>query len=346
MDEVKHSEQTQRVLYICSTYYHVYVTLMKQLTNTVCIDLVICDDIPSGEKLTQRLLSTDLFRNVWFVSQGKLPEVRGRNKLDWILFQHNRRSRIIKPLLPFDVDDYKDIYIFHDATPLGMYLMDVRKPYHLIEDSLNFYQRINETPQAKHRKPHSLKFKLRYFLNSGYFPLGDSRYVIDIEVNENDNLQVQGNTIIELPREFLQKSLSQESKKKILEVFGYPDLPPMDKHCALLLTEPLFADGICASIEEQLCIYKIIVIELNRKGFQTILKPHPRDTAVYSDIPAVILNKMFPVELLNYMSVSKLGCVAAVSSSAINSVRAEQRILYRDKILNKTFNVKAEKNDG
>lgn len=316
-------------LYICTTYYHVYITLLKQLNQPILMDIVVCDDIPTGQTLAQRLLETGLFRHVWFVQESLLPEERGKNKLDWVFFQHRRRFRVIRPLLPFDVHDYNDVYIFHDATPLGMYLADARKPYHLVEDSLNFYQRLNETAQAVHRKPHTLKYWLRRLLNSGYFPLGESRYVKDIEVNENQNLQVKGKPVIEHSRATLQNKLSQISREKVLEVFGYPELPEIGERCALLLTEPFFADGLCASLEEQVSIYQKMVVELEQKGFQTILKPHPRDAADYSKLGVDLWDRFFPIELLAYLpAVPDFACAVAVSSSAIYSVSAQRRLLW------------------
>ncbi len=316
------------VLYICTTYYHVYITLLKQLNAPNLIDLVVCDDIPTGRELSQRLRETGLFRYVWFVQESLLPEERGKNKLDWILFQHQRRRRAIRPLLPFSVDDYQDIYIFHDGTPLGTYLTDVRKSYHLIEDSLNFYQRVRDTAQGRLLKAHTWKYWLRRLLNSGYFPLGESRYVKDIEVNENKNLQIRGKKIVELPRRELQNNLSKDGQKIVLDVFGCSVLPETGRQSALVLTEPLFADSVCDTLEVQVAIYHDVVETLRGKGLQVVIKPHPRDTANYSKLEATIWDRFFPVELLSYLPIRVFQCAVAVSSSALFSVPAKRRLFW------------------
>lgn len=328
-------------LFICTTYYHVYVTLLKQLNAPREADLVICDDIPTGRTLAEQIRRAGLFSNVWYVQQSLLPEVRGHSRLDWVVFQHRRRYRTLHPLLPFQVENYQDVYLFHDGTPLGMYLTDARKPYHLIEDSLNFYQRFRETPQARLLKAHTWRFYLRRILNAGYFPLGESRFVIDIEVNDRSKLQIQGKKIVELSRSQLHSNLSPEGLRLLLEVFGCPQMPEMGGYCALLLTEPLYTDGVCGSLQEQVQIYKEMTTQLEQRGFHVVLKPHPRDTASYSHTSATVLERYFPIELLNDSSAFVLGCVAAVSSSAVYSITAKQRLLWKKGVF-----VNAQKKGG
>lgn len=308
-------------LYICSTYYHVYITLCKVMTQKQQVDLIICDDIPAGEELSSRLRDSGIFQKVWFVRQNDFPEIRGKNKLDWIFCQHKRRKKIIDRLLPTDFRAYTDIYIFHDGTPIGMYLNDAHIFYHLIEDSLNIYQRLYDTAQKNFLKPHNLKFYIRRFLQSGYFPFGDSKYVRDIEVNQNRTLQVRHKKIIELPREQIEQKLTDSQRKEILNIFGCQNEISVPAHSALLLTEPFYADGICESEEEQLEIYRKLCSQLQREGWVVFLKPHPRDQVDYDDLRLPSLNAQFPIELLNYFLGISFDCAAAVSSSAIFTLK-------------------------
>lgn len=320
-------------LYICSTYYHVYITLLKQFAAPEDTDLVVCDDIPIGEQLTERLSATGLFRQVWYVEQSRLPEVRGKNRLDWVLFQHRRRFRTIRPMLPFDLDNYQDIYIFHDGTPLGMYLADAKRPYHLIEDALNLYQRILDTVQADQLRPHNLKFRIRKLLNSGYFPFGESRFVVDVEVNENRKLQMRLPNIVELPRDQLKERLTEKDHRVLMDVFHCPALISMGAHIALILTEPLYGDGICKDMDEQISIYQKLVETLKMDGYSVILKPHPRDRTDYTRLDIQVMQREFPAELLSHLPGIVFSCVVAVSSSSILMIPAEKKFHWRDGIL-------------
>lgn len=313
-------------LYICSTYYHVYITLLKQFAAPEGTDLVVCDDIPTGEKLTERLSATGLFRHVWYVEQSKLPEVRGKNPLDWVLFQHRRRFRTVRPMLPFDLDNYRDVYIFHDGTPLGMYLTDAKHPYHLVEDALNLYQRILDTAQADQLRPHTLKFRIRKLLNSGYFPLGESRFVVDVEVNENRKLQIRLPNVVELPRNQFKECLTEKDHQILLDIFGCPELDLIDAHSALVLTEPLYGDR---NMEEQISIYQKLVETLKMDGYSVILKPHPRDRADYTSLGIQVMQREFPVELLSYLPKMNFACAAAVSSFSIFELPAKHRFWWR-----------------
>ena len=308
-------------LYICSTYYHVYITLCKVLTENQKADLMICDDIPTGKRLSEQIQKSGIFQHTWFVEESKYPEVRGANKLDWILFQHKRRRKEIEKLLPVSLKKYSSIFIYHDGIPLGMYLNDAHLRYHLIEDSLNFYQRFHNTAQGKYLKPHNLKFFIRKALNSGYFPLGDSNFIIDIEVNENKNLQLKGKKIKEVPRKNYEKKLTSVQKEKIQAIFELQKISDLPEHSALLLTEPLFIDEVCNSQEEQLAIYKSIVQELKRGGLYVILKPHPRDKTDYSELCIPQWDAYFPIELLNDFPNIRFDCAVAVSSSAIFTIK-------------------------
>lgn len=316
-------------LYICSTYYHVYVTLLKRLAGYEVTDCVICDDIPAGEALARRLEKTSLFRNVWFVRQRELPEVRGKNTLDWMFFQHRRRYKTLRPLLPFDLDDYGDIYIFHDGTPLGEYLNDAGRHYHLIEDSLNFYQRIFQTPQAQLLTADTLKNRVRRLLNSGYFPLDGSRYVTDVEVNENAALQLKLPRVKELSRSGLQERLTDGDKAIVLDVFGCPDLERTEGRKALVLTEPFYEDGTCGSLEEQTLIYRNIVGALKNEGYAVMIKPHPRDGGDYAGCEAQILDRYFPIELLQFFPEMTFDCAVTVSSSAIYELQADRKLIWK-----------------
>ena len=310
-------------LYICTTYYHVYITLLKQFVGRHSADIVICDDLATGKRLSEKIREKHLFRNVWFVATKSMHDMRKHNFVDDILFQHSRRFSTLRSLLPFDVDDYDDIYIYHDGTPLGKYLNDAKKPYNLVEDSLNFYQRVRETAQAKLYKPHDFKYYVRKLFGAGYFPLGESRYVLDIEVNENRALQIDGKSIVECPREPMEKRLSAKEKKLLMDIFEPGPIEGIKQPAALLMTEPLVIDGVCDSHDEQHAIYRNIVGELKSEGFNVVIKPHPRDDSDYSAYDAVVLERYFPIELMRNMTMFE--CVITISSTALFSVKGADR---------------------
>lgn len=317
-------------LYICSTFYHVYITLLKKYNSFPVDSVVICDDIPEGEQLTLSLEKSGLFRDVWYVEQSKLPEERGNNALDWIFFQHKRRAKAIRPLLPFKIQDFQEIYIFHDATFLGMYLMDEMRSYHLIEDSLNFYQNLWLPQNMRFLVEKNWKKNLKFWLRSGYFPMGESSCVIDVEVNKNKDLQVNPKkTIVELPRKDLEQKLTAENKTCLLQLFQSLMSGVITENIGLLLTQPLYQDGLCGTKEEQGHLYDEMVCFLKEKGCEIWLKPHPRDDFDYVKMNVTIIPKNFPIELLQFVSEEPFAYVVSVSSTS--TVRAREYIFWNER---------------
>ena len=320
-------------LYICTTYYHVYALLLKRLTGfQQACDVVVCKDIPTGEQLRERLAESGLFGNVWFVDQWALPEDRGKDRLDRIFTQHKRRYNTIKEMLPFDVKQYDNIFIFHDGTSLGRYLNDAKVKYHLIEDSYNFYQHMRQTPQAVHIREKNYKYGLAKLLDVGYFPLGESKHVIDVEVNENKSLQISKKRIVEISRDAMRKALTPQDKQIIRTIFGNPCLPTMGGNVAILLTESFAFDGHC-SREKQYAMYEYIVRDLKSKGMDVIIKPHPRDDLDYSELGMEVMDRAFPMEILEDNFDGEINCLATVSSSAVMSIKAKTIYKY-DYLLN------------
>lgn len=312
-------------LYLCSTYYHVLVTLLKQFANPEPADLVICDDLVTGDQLACRIRSAHLFRNVWFVKQHELPEVPAKNIVDAIVFQHRRRARTLRPLLPFSVRSYSHIDIYHDGTALGSYLNDEGVGYHLIEDSLNFYQYVRQSSQAHLLPPHTLRYWIRRLLRAGYFPLGYSPHVLDIEVNSRSGLQIPSRKVVEKPRSALTAGLSPEQISLIYSLFGFEPPQESGKNSAVILTQPLCRDGVCHSREEQLRIYREIAEVLLETGYTVYMKPHPRDDVSYAALPVSVIERYFPTELFSLGRQDLFACAVTIDSSSLSVFPAKRK---------------------
>lgn len=315
-------------LYICTTYYHLYITLLKLFQNKSRNSVVICDDIPNAIQLVYRLKDEKIFEDVFYVKQSDLPLLRGKNPIDWFFFQHERRAREIRKVLPFSIQSFKDIYIYHDATNIGKYLTDEKVNYHLIEDSLDFYQHILDGVHKKDRYDFGIQRWVRQYLGVGYLPLGNSSYVIDIEVNKNQNLQLaRKKKIIELPRTNLEATLRKKEIDLLLKLFRCPKIEIPDKKTALILTQPFFKDGFYKMKNQQIDLYQEMFQFLLDKDCEVWLKPHPRDDEDYSFLSLTVVNKDFPIELLQFSFDYIFDYVLTVSSASF--VKAKEVIYWK-----------------
>lgn len=317
-------------LYICSTNYHLYITLLKQFR--LCqknVDLVICDDIVEGEKFTTRLQTLGMFRNVWFVRQSLLPDWIAKNRFERVFLQHWRKRKLLKSHIPFNVCSYKHIYIFHDGIALGRFLADSYKRYHLIEDSYNFFQRLYQTPQTRCLRPQSKYYKIARLLNIGYFPLGHSILLKDIEVNENRDLQIPCKKIKELPRSLLRDRLTPQNLQTLSFVFDYKHSLDAN-NIALILTEPLYLEQKIETPDAQIHLYKWIQDYFHAKGYNVLLKPHPRDTCDYSSLDATVLQQHVPIELMFDLGMQDIDCLVSISSSTLFSIPAKHKYMVEN----------------
>lgn len=325
----------KRKIYICTTYYHVLVTLAKTLLEKSKIkntDIIVCDDIIEAESLCQKLKKYNLFNKIFFVKQSEMPEFVSNNIFKNLLYLHPFNYAMISKCINVKFDNYSDIYVFHDDTKIGHYLNDAGYYYHLIEDSLNFYQKILNTP-FRYAVISNWKYYLKRILNYKYLPLGNSKYVLDIEVNENKNLQIKRKKVVELNRHELFNKAFLKHKDVLLGIFLDREIKDLLKkeNRALVLTQPLYKDKILQSEEEQLAFYKKMVQDLKQKNFKVYIKPHPRDCINYSSFisDVNVINKEFPIEIFNYIKNISFSIVASMDSSCIDALNfCEVKINY------------------
>ena len=129
-------------IYICHTYYHVYVTFLKELKLRAEADpakkagaaaLVLSKMSNKFENLKSRVESTGLFEEVLEFDEKRedfFPEL-AKYREDTGSFLGNLKNRIRftkeyarleAPYVPVDLRTYKDIYVYCDSDPIGYYL--------------------------------------------------------------------------------------------------------------------------------------------------------------------------------------------------------------------------------
>lgn len=322
-------------IYICTTYYHVLITLAKSLLDKEETDIVLCDDIIGAENLYDKLNEYNIFKKVYFVRQSIIPELVSKNFLKNLFYLHKFNYVMAQKYININFNKYSDIYIFHDDTKIGHYLNDAGHYYHLIEDSLNFYQKILRTPFS-YAVISDWKYYLKRILNYKYLPLGNSKYVLDVEVNENKNLKIKRKNIIEVNRNDLLNKAFLKHKNIIFDIFLKIDVNDLlhVNNKTLILTEPLYEDNILQSEQEQIDFYKVIAEDFKRKNFNVYIKPHPRDCIDYSlcisDIN--IINKEFPIEVFNYIEDLSFSIIVSKSSSCMDALNfAKVKISYTER---------------
>ncbi len=206
------------------------------------------------------------------------------------------------PLLPFFIRQNhninenwlknKDVFIFNDNDYYGCFLNFMKKEYNLIEDGLNCYSSDLAAYVRKHRH------KLYQLLGFSWGSFGESKFTKTIEVNDISKMRIKYPNSIEMSRDQLFKSLSDNDVDIIAYAFNYQPLLFSPKgDYSLLLTQPLSEDGY-VSHSKKIEIY-LYLAEKYAVG-TLYVKAHPREKEDYSKIlpNAVILNNnKIPFEL-------------------------------------------------
>lgn len=312
-------------IYVCHTYYHVYVTFLKELKlkelqNTQVpgswkqgATLVLSQMSNNFENLKARVESTGLFEEViefdekredFFPELAKWRKDTGNflgNLLNRIRFTREY-ARLEAQYIPVDFRQYKDIYVYCDSDPIGYFLNQNKIYYHAMEDGLNCLKNF-DVARYDNRGHFGLKAFLSRKLNLIFVQNGYGKYCLDMEVNDISAIKYSCPQYIEVPRQPLVDRLTEEDKDLILQAF-IRDKEGLEQQIAesnklgdkiLILTNP-----ICdLEVREQ--IFKDIIAMFEPEG-TVFLKPHPRDILDYRKLFAEYpqFDATVPMEMLNF----------------------------------------------
>ena len=312
-------------LYICSTYYHVLISVLKSLDNSEN-EIAVTDYIPENSKLIERLRKSGLFQKVHeFQNYGPENKLEG---LFWRRIFEDIKFRKYGPKVEFL--NYANIYLFMDDICYAHYLKDHKIEYNVIEDGYNSFKMIEKSPFSYMvRKNCGIKNKIKNIL----FPLNyrNSQYyqrcglIKSIEVNEKQGivLDIYDERVIELPRKKLFDKINNENRNRILNVFLDDRTIESIEMCpvALILTYCFYTDGIMKSEHEQVELYANVCSRYLQMGFRPVIKPHPRDCCNYKSIKgASVIDRYFPAELVKYLEEKiEIDKYVSIYSSSVNN---------------------------
>lgn len=311
-------------IYVCHTYYHVYVTFLKEFKlreekakrseEAEGATLVLSKMSNDFEQLKERAERTGFFEEVvefdekkreFFPELDKYRKDTGsfvKNMINRIRFT-KRFAKLQEAYIPVDFKQYKEIYVFCDSDPVGFYLNQNKIRYHALEDGLNCLKNY-DAARYDNRGHFGLKAFFSSRLNLIFIQNGYGKYCIDMEVNDSSLIACPCAKYIDEPREELAKRLTDGEKMLLLKVF----VRDMDKLLAqiedcgretdkiLILTDPL------CTLDVRERIFKDIVAMYEPEG-KIFIKKHPRDELDYEKLfPGIPkFDATMPMEMLNFV---------------------------------------------
>lgn len=333
-------------VYVCHTYYHVYVACLKELglpkEERKNADLVLSTMSNDFGDLRSRALKCGLFENVYMFDEKEdvtFPEVmkyhtdRGNLLLNMLARMKYTKllGKMQQDYVPVDFKKYGDVYVFCDSDPIGYYLSYKKIPYHALEDGLDCLSTY-DTARYDNRG----HFGLKAFLaarNLIFIQNGWAKYCLDMEVNDLSVLPYPCPKYIEKPRKDLADRLDGEGKDILVRLF----IADMDeimekigagdkKNKILLLTEPLCELDVRERIFRD-CIE--MYGKINGEESVVLIKPHPRDVLDYRKVfpEYIVLDGKFPMEVLNFIPNLKFRRVISVFT-VVHAIRFAEEIVY------------------
>lgn len=306
-------------IYVCHTYYHVYVTFLKELNlpkekrgqatlvlSRMSNDFETFADRANASGLFEEVLEYDEKNATYFETLAPLKEDKGnivRNMISRIRFC-KEFARLQAPFVPVDFKEYKEVYVYCDSDPIGYYLNYNKIYYHALEDGLNclaYY----DTARFDNRGAFKLKIFMSKYLNLIFIQNGYGRYCRDMEVNNISMIKHPCPYYKEVPRQQYVDGLTDEDKQIILKAFvkDYDALADAlqkadadGRKKVLVLTEPL------CDLETRARIFRDI-IAMYGKDAVVVLKPHPRDELDYNALFGQYfrIDRTVPMEMLNFI---------------------------------------------
>lgn len=320
---LKGEKKLKKRIYICHTYYHVYIACLKELNLPVSgkgavrgqADLMLSSMSTDFENLKERAERSGLFEQVISYDEKEesfFPELaryhKDRGNIVVNMLSRIRYTRLMgklqAPFVPVDLREYGDIYVFCDSDPIGYYLSTHKIYYHALEDGLDCI-RYYDTARYDNRGHFKLKAWMAsrnlIFIQNGY-----SKYCLDMEVNDISVLPYPCPKYIEKPRKELVADLVEKEREILVSIF-IENRQELEKtlstgtgheHKVLILSEPL------CDLETRKQIFRDIIEEYGSIGgqkAQILIKPHPRDILDYKELfpEHIVLDGKFPMEVLN-----------------------------------------------
>lgn len=318
-----------KALYVTSTYYHALIACVKQLLEPRSADMICTDCIPLGDELSERVRVSGLFDCVYYIENVR--EYHAKNRLDYFLNLHRKNAELIENQLSLDFGCYGEINVFHDDIWASHYLKDRKIRYRLIEDALDSFKFISSSIFRYMIPKRRFRSSIKNFFRVGYVFCGYDNCTYEVEVNDRNGVKIESfasKKIVQVPRKAMFDRLSPGDIDILKNIFmkNIPEIDPEDS--VLLLTQPLFVDGVVRSEMDQLSYYRKLV-DINLSSERLIIKPHPRDLTDYSEIfpEAVILDKNMPVEILELTQNTGFRKLLSINSTSARFIKAQKYIL-------------------
>ncbi len=339
-------------IYVCHTFYHLYISFLKEFSLPESewgnADVVLSKMSNDFGDIKDRIPQSGYFNEVFEFDEkretespelAKYKKNRGNivlNMIPRIIFT-SKFAKLQEQYVPVDFKKYKDIYVFCDNDPIGIYLNKKRIHYHAVEDGLNYLASFVNA-LADNKGHFGIKKFMSMNLNLIFMQDGYSKYCLDMEVNDLSLVRDDFYKYKEVPREKLAAAVTDKQKEVLVRVFvknidelneRIKDTQDVGKKI-LILTEPL------CTLDVRERIFRDLYNEYSKEG-TVFFKIHPRDELDYDELFADVLkfDKKVPMEILNFFPNLHFDKIVSVFTQLGSIKFADEKVYLGVKFMDK-----------
>ncbi len=312
-------------VYICGTYFHVYVSILKQLnrTNKNSKSLLILNDHTPGLENIIPALKANKFFDEFLLLPFRKIEADERNTGSFIsrtLFRTRAMIRAVETnsninrFTPFIREsEINSFYLW--GYPTAYFVFRFPGTYlRILEDGArNYIVRISKLKLIKR------KYILRTYIGDGF---DDAVKEINLQFPEqlDPRLKHKG-TRLNLKE--MQDNLSPDDSARILNVFMKGETVNLnDKKKILIITQPLSEDNFVTE-QYKVSLYAELIDE-HAADHEVYIKPHPRELTNYREQLGrnfIEIPRSFPLEMFDLMQNIRFDKGVTLFSSSIGNLR-------------------------
>lgn len=328
-------------IFVCENPYVLYKVLVKNITNKEDEnDILISDNFPDLMRIHQALKETKIFKEVMSfhyepnTKYNSMVVKRSDNAFVqlWLFLQrywgntfHQKKLKAVKELQRIDFSQYDQIFVSDfDVSIVNGYLAENKFEYTLMEHAKYVFRRDN-VGLVYNTVTYMAHMLEKVGLITGIRIA--TKYCRCVEVSKNKDLgRCLGlKEIVEWDVDEQIKKISAQEKNQIFMIYAnaYDIYIEKERQANLLLTNPLFLDGLVNSWEEQRKVYQWIIENNFEKESVIYIKPHPRDMMDYAhEFKNVeVIDKGVSAEVLQLSSELRFRKVLTFYSTSVNSFK-------------------------
>lgn len=233
--------------YVCFTVYHLLVALSDIFVHQRKANILLEKRMPNLNILKQNIEKYCDITVTVFDDKVIFPTKKS------LLFNQPNDLSILEILKK------ENIVLFNDLTFISYLLIKNKKTYKLYEDGLDYFK-------CKLVLKNNLKTKIITKINGLPLQMGSSKFCTKIFVNscealESDHRHSKMETMC---KNKLFNDLSQQSLDIIMKIFNVQKVE-IEENAVLILTQPLFNDGIFKTAQQQIEFYQNKVDQYQKK---------------------------------------------------------------------------------